>query len=96
MRKGAPKPDISTPEGFKRLLLSAKSVARPSPAIGGSSGDHISMVLERLGFSEEVNAKSVIASTGHPGQVASSPGEAVAKGAAEVALSGRREMEPIQ
>ena len=92
VRKGASKPDISSPEAFRRLLLSAKSVARPSPAVGGSSGDHIVKVLERLGISDEVNSKTVIATTGHPGQVANSPGEAVANGAAEIALHQLQEL----
>lgn len=92
VRKGAPKPDVSSPDAFKRLLLSAKSVARPSPAVGGSSGDHIVRVLERLGIADEVNAKSVIVTTGHPGQVANSPGEAVAKGKAEIALHQLQEL----
>ena len=92
VRKGAAKPDISSADGFKRLLLSARSVARPSPAVGGSSGDHIVKVLDRLGIAEQVNAKSVIVTTGHPGQVANSPGEAVANGKAEVALHQLQEL----
>jgi molybdate transport system substrate-binding protein len=91
VRKGA-KPDISSPEAFKRLLLSAKSVARPSAAIGGSSGDHIAKVLERLGITEEVNAKSVYVSVGQPGQIAESAGDAVAKGKAEIALHQLQEL----
>jgi len=91
VRKGA-KLDISSPEAFKRLLLSAKSIARPSPAVGGSSGDHIVKVLERLGIADEVNPKSVIVTTGHPGQVAESPGDAVAKGKAEIALHQLQEL----
>ena len=35
VRKGAPKPDISTPEKFKQALLAAKTVAYTSPASGG-------------------------------------------------------------
>jgi len=92
IRKGAPRPDISSAEGFKRLLLSAKSIARPSPAVGGSSGDHIAKVVERLGIAGPVNAKSVIVTTGHPGQVANSPGEAVANGSAEIALHQLQEL----
>jgi molybdate transport system substrate-binding protein len=91
VRKGV-KADVSTPEAFKRLLLAAKSVARPSPDVGGSSGDHIVRVLERLGIAGEVNAKSVIIVTGHSGQIAESPGDAVAKGKAEIALHQLQEL----
>jgi len=91
VRKGA-KPDISSPGAFRDLLLSARSVARPSPAVGGSSADHIVKVLERLGIADEVNAKSVIINTGHPVQGAESPGDAVAKGQAEIALHQLQEL----
>jgi len=51
--KGAPKPDISTPEAFKRALLAAKAVAYTDPASGGASGVHLAKVLERLGIANE-------------------------------------------
>jgi molybdate transport system substrate-binding protein len=92
VRRGAEKPDISSPEAFGRMLLSAKSIARPSPSVGGSSGDHIARVLEQLGIAKEVDAKSVIVVTGHPDQVADSPGEAVGKGQAEIALHQLQEL----
>src|SRR5215831_12759854 len=76
VRKGAPKPDISTVESFKRALLAAKSVARPSPAVGGSSGDYIAIVLKRLGIADEVNAKSLI--NERPGSMLATPGYMVA------------------
>ena len=56
--KGAPKPDISTPEAFRRALLAAKAVAYTDPASGGASGAHMAKVLERLGIASEVNAKA--------------------------------------
>ena len=56
--KGAPKPDISTPEAFKRALLAAKAVAYTDPASGGASGAHMAKVLDRLGIANEVNAKT--------------------------------------
>lgn len=56
--KGAPKPDISTPEKFKQALLAAKSVAYTDPAGGGASGAHMAKVLERLGITKEINAKA--------------------------------------
>jgi molybdate transport system substrate-binding protein len=56
--KGAPKPDISTPEAFKRALLTAKAVAYSDPAAGGASGAHMAKVLDRLGITNEINAKA--------------------------------------
>jgi len=56
--KGASKPDISTPEKFKQALLNAKAVAYTDPASGGASGAHMAKVLERLGITNEINAKA--------------------------------------
>ncbi|MEN3379037.1 MAG: molybdate transport system substrate-binding protein, partial [Hyphomicrobiales bacterium] len=53
-----PKPDISTPEAFKRALLAARAVAYTDPASGGASGAHMAKVLERLGITAEVNARA--------------------------------------
>jgi molybdate transport system substrate-binding protein len=54
-RKGAPKPDVGTPEALKAALLAAKSVS----CSRGVSGLHFIGVLERLGIAEEVKAKLV-------------------------------------
>jgi len=90
VRKGATKPDISSAEAFKRALLSAKSISRVSPVVGGSSGDHITMILERLGIADEVNAKSVV--SGLPGSNTGSPGQLLANGRAEIALHQLQEL----
>lgn len=37
VKKGAPKPDISTPEAVKRMLLAAKSIAYPDAAGGAAA-----------------------------------------------------------
>jgi molybdate transport system substrate-binding protein len=92
VRSGAEIPDISSPDAFKRLLLSARLVARPPATVGGSSGDHIVKVLERLGIAAEVNAKSVFVMTGSDGQASESPGDAVARGKADVALHQLQEL----
>lgn len=42
---GAPKPDISTPENFKRAMLAAKSIACSKPVGGGQSGAHLAKIL---------------------------------------------------
>lgn len=56
--KGAPRPDISTPEAFRAALLAAKSVAYSDPAGGGASGAVFVKVLKDLGIAEAVNAKA--------------------------------------
>ena len=58
VRKGAPKPDISTPEALRRALIAAKSISYSNPAFGGASGVHFAKVLERLGIAEEMKAKT--------------------------------------
>ena len=58
VRKGAPKPDISTPDALKRALLAAKSISYSNPAFGGASGVHFGKVIERLGIVEEMKAKT--------------------------------------
>jgi molybdate transport system substrate-binding protein len=60
VRAGAPKPDISSVEGFKRALLNAKSVAYSKE---GAAGQHFISVLERLGISKEMQPKLVATTT---------------------------------
>jgi molybdate transport system substrate-binding protein len=58
VKKGAPKPDISTPDAFKQALLNAKSIAWSDPAAGGASGVHFAKVIDRLGIADQVKAKT--------------------------------------
>jgi molybdate transport system substrate-binding protein len=51
---GAPKPDISTVDTFKRALLDAKAIATSGE---GSSGRYVLTLLDRLGISEQVKPK---------------------------------------
>jgi len=57
VRKGAPKPDISSVEAFKRALLSARSIGYRDPATGSTSGTYAASLLERLGIAEELKPK---------------------------------------
>lgn len=77
--KGAPKPDISTPEAFRQALLSAKSVAYSDPAGGGASGAYFAKLLERLGIAQQVNAKAKLG-RGVPNA------EAVMRGESDIAI----------
>jgi molybdate transport system substrate-binding protein len=58
VRKGAPKPDISTPDKFKQALLDAKAVAYTNPASGGQSGGYFAKLLVQLGITDEINKKA--------------------------------------
>jgi len=53
-REGAPKPDISSVDAFKRTLRSANSVAYPGE---GASGKYFVSLVEKLGMAEEMKAK---------------------------------------
>jgi molybdate transport system substrate-binding protein len=65
VKQGAPKPDVSTVDAFKRALLAAKSVAYIDPASGGSSGIYIDKLLERLGIADQVRPKAKLKKGGH-------------------------------
>jgi molybdate transport system substrate-binding protein len=77
VRAGAPKPDITTPDAFKKALLDAKSIASV-PA--SAAGAYIAKVYERIGIGEDMKAKTRVQS----GPTAIAP--AVAKGEAELGI----------
>jgi molybdate transport system substrate-binding protein len=84
VRAGAPKPDISTPEAFKRALLAARSVAYTRT---GASGIYFASVIERLGIADEIKRKAII----EDGLV----GEFAARGEAEIAVQQASELLPV-
>jgi molybdate transport system substrate-binding protein len=69
VKKGAPHPDVSTPEAFKRALLAATSVAYVAPAGGSVTGPHIEAMFRKLGIADHMAAKTVLAAGGPNGRV---------------------------
>jgi molybdate transport system substrate-binding protein len=74
VRAGAPKPDISTVDAFKRAVLQAGSVTYSD----GPSGLYIAGLMERLGLAEAIKSKTKLTT----GPVA----ELLARGEAELGL----------
>jgi len=52
------KPDTSSNDALKRMLLAAKSIVYTDPKTGGISGVLFARMIERLGIAEEINKKS--------------------------------------
>src|SRR6476620_2839603 len=57
VKKGAPHPDVSTPDALKRTLLAAKSIGQTSLTGGGITALHVQRVLSVLGIREQVSGK---------------------------------------
>jgi molybdate transport system substrate-binding protein len=89
VREGAPQPDISSVDAFKRALLEARSIVYNDPAIGATSGIHFASVLERLGIAEAVKPKTVLWKGGYAA-------EALLKGQAELCVHQISEILPVK
>jgi molybdate transport system substrate-binding protein len=87
-RAGAPKPDMSSVDAFRRSLLAAKSIVYADPAKGGASGVHFASVLDRLGIAEQMKPKTILV----PGAQAA---DVVAKGEAELGVAQASEIVPV-
>jgi molybdate transport system substrate-binding protein len=72
VRSGAPKPDISSVEGFKRALLDARSIGYIATA-------GVPQLIDRLGLGEALKAKTTVSPT-------DTVTEQVAKGEIELGL----------
>ena len=82
VRKGAPKPDVSSAAALRRALLEAKSIGHTAPAGGGVTAAHIMGVFEKLGIAAEVTPKVKLAAGGPNGRVS----VLVSSGEAEIGL----------
>lgn len=88
--QNAPVPDVSSDEGLKTTLLSAKKIAYIDPMLGGQAGAAILNVVRKLGIEDAVVKKAVYGKTG---------ADSVSKmvdGEADIAISFASEIVPIK
>ena len=85
VRSGAAKPDISSPEKLKSVLLAAGAVSYSE----GASGMHFVKVLERLGIADVMANKLV------PPRAGELVGAVVARGDADIAVQQISELLPV-
>jgi molybdate transport system substrate-binding protein len=82
IQRGAPKPDLGSVDAFKKLLLSANSIAYVE---SGASGIYLKGVFERLGVAEQIKTKL---------KSVKAAGVAVANGDAEIGFTQVSEILP--
>jgi molybdate transport system substrate-binding protein len=86
VRAGAPTPDISTVDAFKRTVLQAKSIAISTSASGAYFSSEL---FPRLGIADAIKARLHIIESGPVG-------EAVARGDAEIGFQQISELRPVK
>src|SRR5437879_9416248 len=84
VKAGAPKPDISTAEGFKRAMLNAKSIGHSN----AGTGPYNTRLFQKLGIYEQIKDKIKII-TGKPVAVA------VADGEVEIGIQQTNVIQPV-
>ncbi len=91
VQKGAPKPDISSAESFKRALLAAKAVAVSKPIGAGLSGAHMAKVFQDLGIADAIAAKVKYGTGGVTGLV----GLIIERGEADIGVQQIAELKAV-
>src|SRR5262245_8247710 len=81
VRKGERKPDISTPDAVRRMLVAAKSIAYPDARGGAAAGVSFEQTLKTLGIADEMQPK-IRRAQGGAGAMAM-----LAKGEVEIGLT---------
>jgi molybdate transport system substrate-binding protein len=89
VKAGAPVPDVSTVEAFKRALLEAKSVSYIDPASGGSSGIYVANLLQKLGIADQIKPKEKLKKGGYVADL-------IKSGEAELGIHQISEIVPVK
>jgi molybdate transport system substrate-binding protein len=87
VREGAPVPDVSTPDAFKKTLLAARSIVHGNPATPNQSGVVTMRILSKAGILDQIRPKARAADLAEGFAM-------VAKGEAELGLFNLVELPP--
>jgi molybdate transport system substrate-binding protein len=90
VREGAPAPDISTAEAFRKSVLDAHAIAFTHPSVGGTAAVYLPQMFKRMGIADEVDRKAL------PQQSGAGVAECVARGEAEIGITLIPEILPIK
>jgi molybdate transport system substrate-binding protein len=90
VRSGAPKPDISSAEAFKRALLAADSIAYPDPSGGAQDGAYFAGLIMRMGIADELKPKIKLTQGGD------AAAQLVAAGGAQIGVAQRRNFNTLK
>src|SRR5262249_40243342 len=85
IKQGAPVPDISTVEAWKKSLLAARAIAYTDPASGGTAGTYLANLFEKLGIAAELKPRTVLVKGGLAA-------EKLISGEAEIAMQPASEL----
>jgi molybdate transport system substrate-binding protein len=89
VRQGASRPDISTDEKLRKVLLEATSIVYPDPSKGSLGGNYFSALIGQWGVASQINAKALLVAGGSPAA------QAVADGKAQIGLNQIAEMSDV-
>jgi molybdate transport system substrate-binding protein len=89
VREGAPRPEISSADAVRRMLVGARSIVYPDPAGGGQTGAALARMIDRMGLTEIVKPKLTLR------QAIAGGVALVGSGEAEIGLFNISEILPV-
>ena len=92
IKAGNPRPDISTPEAVRKVLLDARAIAY---AAGGLSGNNFELAMNKLGILDDVKKKAKSASPAAPLVVSGEADIAVQQISELIAVEGAELLGPL-
>jgi molybdate transport system substrate-binding protein len=66
VRRGAPVPDIATPDAFLAAVANAQAIAYSDPALGGTAANHVGRLLASLDTTGAIKAKTKLTAPSKP------------------------------